>query len=192
MSTARRTHTFNTRGTTRLSQIVLLVSVAIFFTLVVFNNTTDFDSNYQFVHHVLAMDATFPGNHGLWRALHLSSVQLLFYIGIILWEALNACLLWSGAFILWRSRRSSAQEFYEAKRVGILALTAGLLLWMVAFLCVGGEYFLMWQSKVWNGQEAASRMFLVEACVLLLLLVPEPANRTANSDQTGIQGEPSQ
>ena len=134
----------------------------------------------------------FPGNHGLWRALHLSSVQLLFYIGIILWEALNACLLWSGAFILWRSRRSSAQEFYEAKRVGILALTAGLLLWMVAFLCVGGEYFLMWQSKVWNGQEAASRMFLVEACVLLLLLVPEPANRTANSDQTGIQGEPSQ
>ena len=179
MKIAARKNLFTTRDATRWSQILLLASVAIFFTLVVFNNTSDFDSNYQFVHHVLAMDATFPGNHGLWRALHLPTVQLIAYLGIIVWEAINACLLWSGAFTLLRARRLSAREFHEAKRVGILALTAGLLLWMVAFLCVGGEYFLMWQSKVWNGQEAASRMFSVEALILLLLLVPESSQRTA-------------
>ena len=32
----------------------------------------------------------------------------------------------------------------------------------------------MWQSKVWNGQDAAFRMFTVEALVLALLLLPVP------------------
>ncbi len=177
MSIAARIDAFTSRDATRLCQIALLSSVAVFFTLVVLNNVTDFDSNYQFVHHVLAMDATFPGNHGLWRALRLPTVQLIAYLGIIAWESLNMCLLWSGAFMLLRARSLPAQEFYEAKRVGILALTAGLLLWMVAFLCIGGEYFLMWQSKLWNGQEAASRMFSVEAFILILLILPESAPR---------------
>jgi predicted small integral membrane protein len=48
----------------RLCKISLLTAIAFFFTFVVFNNITDFDSNYQFVQHVLMMDSTFPGNHG--------------------------------------------------------------------------------------------------------------------------------
>jgi predicted small integral membrane protein len=31
----------------------------------------------------------------------------------------------------------------------------------------------MWQSKTWNGQEAAFRMFAVEGIVLVVLLLPE-------------------
>jgi len=50
-----------------------------------------------------------------------------------------------------------------------------LLMWLVAFLSVGGEWFLMWQSKTWNGQEAAFRMFTVVGIVLLVLLQPESA-----------------
>jgi predicted small integral membrane protein len=46
-------------------------------------------------------------------------------------------------------------------------------MWLVAFLDVGGEWFLMWQSQVWNGQEAAFRMFAVVGIVLLILLQPE-------------------
>jgi predicted small integral membrane protein len=48
-----------------------------------------------------------------------------------------------------------------------------MLQWFVAFLCVGAEWFLMWQSKSWNGQEAAFRMFAVEGVVLVVLLLPE-------------------
>jgi predicted small integral membrane protein len=40
----------------------------------------------------------------------------------------------------------------------------------VAFLSVGGEWFLMWQSKNWNGQDAAFRMFTVVGIVLLFLV----------------------
>jgi predicted small integral membrane protein len=43
--------------------------------------------------------------------------------------------------------------------VAIAGLTLGLLLWLVAFIAVGGEWFLMWQSAEWNGEEAAFRIF---------------------------------
>jgi len=40
-------------------------------------------------------------------------------------------------------------------------------------LSVGAEWFLMWQSRIWNGQEAAFRMFAVVGIVLLILIQPE-------------------
>jgi predicted small integral membrane protein len=53
----------------RLSKTLLVAASAFYYTLVVFNNLTDYNSNYQFVHHVLLMDSTFPGNRGMWRAI---------------------------------------------------------------------------------------------------------------------------
>ena len=157
----------------RLAKVLLLAAMAFFFTLVVLNNTTDFDSNYQFVRHVLMMDSTFPGNHGMWRAVSVPWVHLAFYCGIIAWEMLNAVLCWWGAIALLRALRAPVSEFQRAKQVGIAALTAGMLLWFVAFLCVGAEWFLMWQSKLWNGQDAAFRMFACEGIVLVVLLLGE-------------------
>jgi predicted small integral membrane protein len=148
--------------------------MALFFTLVVFNNTTDFDSNYQFVRHVMMMDSTFPGSNGMWRAIHAPSLHLVFYCSIIVWETLNAVLCWWGAVALLRALRGTEAVFQRAKRVGIAALTAGMLLWFVAFLSVGAEWFLMWQSKIWNGQEAAFRMFACEGIVLLIVMMREP------------------
>ncbi|QMV19473.1 DUF2165 family protein [Granulicella sp. 5B5] len=157
----------------RLAKVLLLAAMAFFFTLVVLNNTTDFDSNYQFVRHVLMMDSTFPGNHGMWRAVSAPWVHLAFYCSIIAWETLNAVLCWWGAVSLLRALRAPVVEFQRAKRVGIAALTAGMLLWFVAFLSVGAEWFLMWQSKLWNGQDAAFRMFACEGIVLVILLLGE-------------------
>jgi len=54
---------------TRMAKTLLLAGIGLFYALVVFNNLTDFGSNYQFVQHVLSMDSTFPGNHGMYRAL---------------------------------------------------------------------------------------------------------------------------
>ncbi len=167
---------FSATTAARFSKTLLLASIGLFFTIVVFNNTTDFHSNYQFVHHVLAMDSTFPGNQGMWRAIYSPQIYLAAYLGIIAWELLNAVLCWIGAVALFRARNVSQNEFTRAKRIGIAALTAGLLLWFVGFLSIGAEWFLMWQSKIWNGQEAAFRMFTVEALILVLLLMPEPAN----------------
>jgi predicted small integral membrane protein len=158
----------------RVSKVLLVAAVAFFFTLVVFNNTTDFDSNYQFVRHVLMMDSTFPGNKGMWRAIAVPWVHVTFYVGIIAWEMMNAVLGWWGAWRLLSAVRGTDAEFAHAKGLSAAALTSGMLQWFVAFLCVGAEWFLMWQSKIWNGQEAAFRMFAIEGIVLMVLMMKEP------------------
>jgi len=159
--------------TTRIAKILLLAATGILYALVVFNNVTDYDSNYQFVRHVLSMDATFPGNRGMWRAITLPSVHTAFYLSIIAWEIATTVLIWWGVARLWRARRMPAAQFNAAKRIAVAALTASLLMWLVAFLSVGAEWFLMWQSHTWNGQEAAFRNFAVVGLVLLLLLQPD-------------------
>ena len=47
---------------------------------VILSFATDYGSNYEFVRHVLMMDSTFPGNHGMWRAVNSSLVHTVFYI----------------------------------------------------------------------------------------------------------------
>ena len=158
---------------TRTAKLLLLAGIGLFYALVVFNNVTDFDSNYQFVHHVLSMDSTFPGNHGMGRAIPSPGFQLAFYLGIIAWEIATTILLWWGVVRLLRALRLPASAFNAAKRVPVLALTLSMLMWLVAFLSVGAEWFLMWQSHTWNGQEPAFRMFAVVGLVFLILLQPE-------------------
>jgi predicted small integral membrane protein len=158
---------------TRAAKTVLLAGIALFYTLVVFNNLTDFNSNYQFVRHVLMMDSTFPGNHGMWRALPSPAFHLVFYTSIIAWEAATMILLWWGVVRLLRAIRLPVDAFNRAKRVPVLALTLSMLMWLVAFLTVGAEWFLMWQSHTWNGQEPAFRMFAVVGLVLLILMQPD-------------------
>jgi len=155
---------------TRAAKILLVAGVAIFYTLVVFNNTTDFDSNYQFVHHVMAMDTLPAGSHTMWRAIPSIGAQRAFYLSIIAWEIANMVLLWWGVVRLLRTLRLPASAFNAAKGVPVMALTLSLTMWLVAFLSVGAEWFLMWQSHTWNGQEAAFRMFTVVGMVLLVVL----------------------
>ncbi len=79
-------------------------------------------------------------------------------------------LCWWGGVRLLRSRQSSATKFRQSSNVAIAGLAVGLLMSLVAFLSVGGEWFLMWQSLTWSGQQAAFRMFTVDGIVLIVLL----------------------
>ena len=65
----------------RVSKAVLVFAIALFYTILVLNNITDYGSNYQFVRHVLMMDSTLPGNHLMWRAVNSPLVHTAFYIG---------------------------------------------------------------------------------------------------------------
>ena len=113
---------------TRIAKLLLLSGVALFYTLVVFDNMTDFDSNYQFVRHVLMMDTTFPGNRGMWRAIPSAWVHLAFYFSIIAWEMVTTLLCWIGVYKLLRALRAPEAEFHAAKRIPIAALTLGMLM----------------------------------------------------------------
>jgi predicted small integral membrane protein len=159
--------------TLRISRVLLVAAVAFYYTLIVFNNCADYGTNYEFVRHVMLMDTAFPGNHGTWRAIQSLWLHKSFYDGVIVWEAVVAVLCWAGSARMLRELRGSMGVFFKASQIAAAGLTAGLLLWLVAFLTIGGEWFLMWQSKIWNGQEAALRMFLVTGMVLLVVIIPE-------------------
>jgi predicted small integral membrane protein len=157
----------------RWTKTALVAGVALLYTLVVFNNLTDPNANYQFVRHVLRMDTTLPANRGMWRAIDAPAMQVASYATIILWELANTVWLWWGAARMVRAQRAPPPAFGVAVRFTQGALTLSLLLWLVAFLDVGGEWFLMWQSPAWNGQQAAARNFTVVALVMLVLAQPE-------------------
>ena len=163
--------------TLRMAKIALVLGVALFYAFVVFNNLTDYNSNYQFIRHILMMDSTFPGNNAMWRALNLPAWHAMSYVTILCWEILTMILCWWGGVRMLRSLRGNAETFRQAGSLAIAGLSLSLLMWLVAFLSVGGEWFLMWQSKAWNGQEAAFRMFTVVGIVLLVLIQAEPESR---------------
>jgi predicted small integral membrane protein len=159
--------------TLRAARIALVCAVALYCSFVVFNNLFDYDTNFQFVRHVLLMDTTFPGNHSMWRALSAHSWPTIFYFGIIVWETTTALLCWWGASQMLKAAKRPAAVFHQSKNIAIAGLVLGSMLWLVAFLAVGGEWFLMWQSKLWNGQETAARLFVIFGIALLFVAQPD-------------------
>jgi len=125
----------------------------------------------------MMMDSISPGNHEMWRAINTPLWHTAFYVSIITWETLTMILCWWGGFLMVRALRGTVSAFNHAKRVSLVALALSLTMWLVVFLSVGGEWFLMWQSKSWNGQEAAFRMFTVVGIVLLVVAQPEIADQ---------------
>src|ERR1700745_1152127 len=63
----------------RVSKAILVFAIALFYTILVLNNITDYGSTYEFFRHVLMMDSTFPGNHGMWRRQFAASTYGLLH-----------------------------------------------------------------------------------------------------------------
>jgi predicted small integral membrane protein len=157
----------------RLAKIVLLAALAAFAFIVTYDNIVDYGSNYEFVRHVLSMDTTFPNNALMHRAITDPRLWTAGYVLIIATEGLTSLLLIVGALALLALINAPAELFNRAKVWAIAGLTVGFGLWFFGFLVVAGEYFAMWQSKVWNGQEAAFRITAMMLGVLIFVSLPD-------------------
>ena len=160
----------------RYAKIVLVGMLAVFAALAAFNNLTDYNSNFYFVQHVLSMDTTFPGNAAMNRAINAPWLWHGAYWVIIAGEALTAILLAGGVLLLWRARQGSGEQFNRAKACSVAGLTMGLVVWFFGFMVIGGEWFLMWQSQEWNGQNAAFKFYAAILGVLVFLNQPDVDN----------------
>lgn len=156
--------------TTRASRAPLVLgaglltgTLALYIALVVVGNVTDFGTNQQFVRHVLAMDTTFGDDDLMWRAVTSRAVQDTAYVAIIVWEAVAALVLIAGT---WFWARGDAVRARTLSTYGLLLL---MLLFGAGFIAIGGEWFSMWQSKNWNGLDAATRVFVLSGVVLLVV-----------------------
>lgn len=155
----------------RLTQIALVAAVALFAALVALGNLSDYQSNFLFVQHVLAMDTIFPDAKIGWRAITAPWLHHAAYWLIILLELGTALLCGWGAVRLWRRRAAPPAAFRQAKGVAVLGLLLGLLLWFTGFITLGGEWFGMWMSSTWNGIASAFRFFMIFAVVLMVLVL---------------------
>ena len=156
----------------RDSKIVLVLIAACYATLVAFNNIIDYGSNFQFVQHVLSMDTTFPDNGAMWRAITSPDIHHTAYVMIIAVEITTAVLAWLGVKALWQAR-PDAELFNKKKGLAAKALVLGICLWFGGFVVVGGEWFLMWQSEVWNGTQASFRVTMFFAITLAMLMLED-------------------
>jgi predicted small integral membrane protein len=155
----------------RLCKISLVGAIASFFSLVAFGNLSDYGANEQFVQHVLAMDTIFPNSGLQWRAITNPTLQTGCYWLIIATEIAAAAVLWVGGIRLLAALNDVG--FNRAKNVAAAGLTVGLLLYAVGFIVIGGEWFAMWQSTTWNGQQKAFDFVSMIGIVLIIVLLPE-------------------
>jgi predicted small integral membrane protein len=157
----------------RFSKIAMIAALAAFAFIVTYDNVVDCNSNYEFVRHVLSMDTTFPNSQLMGRAITDQRIWTAAYAAIIAVEGLTCLLLSVGALALLTRLTAPAEHFNRAKVWAVAGLTVGFGLWFFGFLVVAGEYFAMWQSQTWNGQEAAFRITMVILGVLLLVTLPD-------------------
>ncbi|WP_236594653.1 MULTISPECIES: DUF2165 domain-containing protein [Saccharothrix] len=150
-------------GSLKAAVTALTGITALYMALVAFGNITDYETNHAFVQHVFAMDTTFGSPNTSWRAITSPAVVTAAYVLIIIWEAVTALVLLAG-LVAWLRRREEV-----ARRLSSAGWVMQALLFGGGFIAIGGEWFLMWQSKDWNGLSAAFQNFVVAALGLILL-----------------------
>jgi predicted small integral membrane protein len=158
---------------TRLAQTALVATIALSLSLVAFGNITDYETNLAFVRHVLLMDTVFPDARIGYRAITNPALHHAAYIGIIAAELLTAALCWIGVARMLQHIGSEPAVFARAKRWPIAGLAVGFVVFQVAFIGVGGEWFGMWMSKSWNGIDSAFRFSIATIAVLIFVALPE-------------------
>jgi len=157
----------------RYTKAVMVLGLAVFGLLVGIDNIIDYPSNYAFVHHVLSMDTVFPDNALKWRAITSPGMQTAAYIGIIAAEiAMGLCFL-ACAARLFIHARAPAASFQRAKTLGVVGGGLGFAIWFIGFMVIGGEWFSMWQSQQWNGQDGAFHFYMTVLGVLIFLMQPD-------------------
>ncbi len=155
----------------RFAKAVSVAAIGLMSLLIVVGNTTDYYTNYHFVEHVLKMDTIFPDSNIHYRSINSPFIFHASYIFVIVMEALMAFCCIKGAWELFRHLKSPAAVFHASKNWSIAGLIIGIAIWFLGFEVIGGEWFAMWQSSVWNGLGSAERIvgFIVAVLVLLHL-----------------------
>lgn len=154
----------------RFAKIAMTAALAAFAFIVTYDNIVDYGTNYEFVKHVLSMDTTFPGNKLMHRAITDPALWALAYGAIIAAEGIVFLLLAVAAMAMLFALRAPSAGFQRAKAWMVAGATMGFMVWFFGFMVVGGEYFAMWQSKAWNGQEAAFRFYMTLLAVLIFVM----------------------
>ncbi len=157
----------------RVAKTICVAAIGLMALLIVIDNTTDYYVNYHFVEHVMKMDTTFPDSNIHYRSISSTFVYHAGYILIIVMEAMMAFCCIKGSRLLFKNLKADAALFHASKNWAVAGIIIGIVIWFLGFEVVGGEWFAMWQSRIWNGLGAAERVVSFLVLVLILLHLKE-------------------
>jgi predicted small integral membrane protein len=119
------------------------------------------------------MGTTFPGNALMYRSITNPLLWQIAYALIIAAEGVTGALFLAGAIRLFQVRNAPGAVFNAEKSLVIAASLLAFLVWFFGFMVVAGEWFAMWQSTTWNGQDAAFRFYMAVLAVLIFVYQPD-------------------
>ncbi|VEF08886.1 small integral membrane protein [Pseudomonas fluorescens] len=157
----------------RYSKVILMAYISFFGLLVMFQNFTDYESNYAYVAHILSMDTTDGGENLMYRAIDSPMIHHRIYWFIITMEVIYTVLCLIGTYQLYRCVNASAEVFHEAKKFSIMGILAAIFIYYVCLQTVGVEWFDMDTSQSWNAKDWARDIvdFIFPAMIYLTLKV---------------------
>ncbi|MDJ0924188.1 MAG: DUF2165 domain-containing protein [Acidimicrobiia bacterium] len=153
----------------RLIPLLLVAGTAAMGVLIVFNNVTAPQSNFQFVQHVMSMDTTFQDKRLMWRAINSPALHWVAYVTLVLSEIAVTVLGTIGTYYLAINLNSTGEAWESAKLFGYLTFFAALTIWFFIFQVIGAEWFESWQSEKWNGIRDSIRINLISVAGAILL-----------------------
>jgi predicted small integral membrane protein len=142
----------------RLIKIGMMASIALFFSVIAFNNIVDPHSGFPPVQEVLSMETTWRSPAVMGRAITNPLIQKAAYNAIIFCQLVTALLCWIGCLMLLRNLKATPGHFHASKAIAFIGLFLGFMLYMVGFIIVGSEWFCMWQSP--NNAQTTSGLFI--------------------------------
>lgn len=144
--------------------------IAAFFSLIVFNNITDYETNRWCVQSVLGMDGVQSSNV-MWRAIQTSWIITSVYVFIIITESVIALLCWFSVILLLLKR--------DGIFFGLAGLSIGFGLFMFGFVVIAGEWFYMWQHPILSGLQQKAAVFALAMLGSMLFVASKESSSIA-------------
>lgn len=136
-----------------IAKAFVVGSIALLFSLLAFNNLTDFENNRSFFENIMNLK-TVDNPNIAYRAVENPNVHLAAYGAYIFAQIATAVLCWIGAYKILKGDT----------KVALLGLLCAFLTYMLVFVVFASEWFNIWQSQFASGQIKAiafATLFLV-------------------------------
>ncbi|CAM3156065.1 DUF2165 family protein [Moritella viscosa] len=161
----------------RITKIILSISISLFFLFVGIDNLLNFNANYQFVQHVLAMNSMqlwFDASTLEYRTVTNPTIQLISYTIIIFAELLAGIFGLIGSIIMVKNINKA--DFSQGQACFLFGGSVAIALWYLGFAVIDGEWFSMWANQ-WNGQMKAYTFATSILVSMIYVLIPTPEEK---------------
>lgn len=164
----------------RLSKVVVCGGLLLFALLIAANNLINYDANWEFVRRVMSMDTIGVDPDVSDRAITSVVLHRTVYALIILFQCLTALAFLIAFVAMLRTFLSTRKRFQRAKALTAIGISLVFVTWFVAFMLVGGEWFLMIRSPEWNGQQQAFQYAISVLVAGIYILIENDGDRAVH------------